>query len=85
MATRAITSRADEAPEVDLETLADLPFHVAGRFQNPGLVGRCRGDRVEALSSKELFERIRNLSLELRTLGVAPSNRVAIVSESQPE
>jgi long-chain acyl-CoA synthetase len=85
VATLATASRADEAPEVDFETLADLPFHVAGRFQNPGLVGRCRGDRIEALSGKELFERIRDLSLGLGALGVASGDRVAIVSESRPE
>jgi len=78
-------SRTDEAPEVDVDTVADLPFHVTGRFQNPKLMGRCGPDGIDALSSNELFERIRDLSLGLGAFGVAPGDRVAIVSESRPE
>ena len=37
------------------------------------------------MSSQELFERIRDLSLGLGALGVGPGDRVAIVSESRPE
>jgi long-chain acyl-CoA synthetase len=83
--TSAAASREDEAPEVDFETVADLPFHVAGRFQNPELIGRCRPDGIESLSGKEFFERVRDLSLGLGALGVAPGDRVAIIAESRPE
>jgi long-chain acyl-CoA synthetase len=83
--TTAAASHRDEAPEVDVETIADLPFHVTGRFQNPRLVGRCGPGGVDALSSKEFFERIRDLSLGLGAFGVGPGDRVAIVSESRPE
>lgn len=48
-------------------------------------VGRCRGDELLQISSKEMFERIRDLSLGLRAIGVARGDRVAIVSESRPE
>ncbi len=40
---------------------------------------------IDGVSSQELFERIRDLSLGLGALGVAPGDRVAIVSESRPE
>jgi long-chain acyl-CoA synthetase len=83
--TPATASPPDDAPEVDVDTIADLPFHVTGRFQNPRLIGRCRGDGIDALSSKEFFECIRDLSLGLCALGVGPGDRVAIVSESRPE
>ena len=85
MTTTAAASREDEVPALDFETIADLPFHVTGRFQNPKLIGRCRPDGIDELSSKEFFERIRDLSLGLGALGIAPGDRVAIVSESRPE
>ena len=66
--TAAATHEA-EVPEVDVDTIADLPFHVTGRFQNPRLIGRCRADGIDALSSKEFFERVRDLSLGLGGFG----------------
>jgi long-chain acyl-CoA synthetase len=83
--TTAAASREDEAPDVDFETVADLPFHVAGRFQHPELIGRCSPDGMASLSGKEFFERIRDVSLGLGALGVGPGDRVAIVAESRPE
>ncbi len=72
-------------PEVDVETLADLPFHIMGRFQKPMAVGRCRQGGIDPLSSKEFFERIRDVSLGLGAIGVVPGDRVVIMSESRPE
>jgi long-chain acyl-CoA synthetase len=72
-------------PEVAVRTIADLPFHVLGRFQKAQHVGRCSGGKVEAISSREVFERIRDLSLGFGALGVSAGDRVAIVSESRPE
>jgi long-chain acyl-CoA synthetase len=48
-------------------------------------VGRCRGEQIEGLSSKEVFEQVRDLSLGLSALGVGAGDRVAILSESRPE
>jgi long-chain acyl-CoA synthetase len=56
-----------------------------GRFPKPLLVGRCRGAQVDGLSSKELFEQVRDLSLGLTSLGVTAGDRVAILAESRPE
>lgn len=75
----------DTEIDADVRTIADLPFHVAGRFAKPLAIGRCRGDQVVEISSKELLERVRDLSLGLRALGVAPGDRVALVAESRPE
>jgi long-chain acyl-CoA synthetase len=82
-----MTAAVEPDPDVgtELRTIADLPFHVMGRFPRPLSVGRCRGDQIEGLSTKELFERIRDLSLGFGALGVTPGDRVAIVSESRPE
>jgi long-chain acyl-CoA synthetase len=56
-----------------------------GRFAKPMVIGRCRGDEIAGLSSKEAFEKIRDLSLGLTSLGMGSGDRVAIVSESRPE
>ena len=69
----------------ELKTLAELPFHFVGRHPRPALMRRCRGDGVEELSTQELFDRIRDLSLGLGALGVGPGDRVAILSDSRPE
>jgi long-chain acyl-CoA synthetase len=72
-------------PTPDVRTIADLPFHFSGRFPKPLLIGRCRGGEIEGLSSKEAFERIRELALGFKSLGVGAGDRVAIISESRPE
>ena len=56
-----------------------------GRFSKPLAMGRCRGGEIGGLSSKEVFERVRDLSLGFAALGMAPGDRVAIISESRPE
>ena len=79
------------APEDDLQTgdriptIAELPFRMMGRFPKPLTIGRCRGDRIDGLSGKQVFERTRDMSLGLGGLGVSPGDRVAIVAESRPE
>ncbi len=72
-------------PDISVKTIADLPFHVLGRFANPQAVGQCRSGRIDALSSKEVFERIRDLSLGFTALGIGSGDRVAIIAESRPE
>ena len=71
----------------DIRTLADLPFHVAGRYPKAVLIRRCQADAADVTehSSREFFERIRDLGLGLGALGVEPGDRVAILSESRPE
>jgi long-chain acyl-CoA synthetase len=82
-----VTTTADvqAEPAPDVATIADLPFHVMGRLSNPKLIGRCRGNEISSLSSKDVFERIRDLSLGFSALGMGPGDRVALVSESRPE
>jgi long-chain acyl-CoA synthetase len=72
-------------PAVDVNTIADLPFHVAGRHPKPLLIGQCRSGAIHGLSGKEFFERIRDVSLGFGALGVGVGDRVAILSESRPE
>ena len=68
-----------------IRTLAELPFHVSGRFPKAMLVGRCLEDELIKCSSREFFEQIRDLSLGLETLGVHHGDRVAILCDSRPE
>jgi long-chain acyl-CoA synthetase len=83
-----VTTAAPEAieePGPTLATIADLPFHVLGRHPKPLLVGRCRGTAIAGASTREWFDEMRDVSLGLAELGVAPGDRVAIMSESRPE
>jgi long-chain acyl-CoA synthetase len=77
----------DVIPEIDADvrTIADLPFHVAGRFPKPLIIGRCSGDQIVGMSSQEMLERIRDLSLGLGAVGVKTGDRVALIAESRPE
>ncbi len=68
-----------------IRTLAELPFHVSGRYPKPVLVRRCVGDTTVDRSSRELFDEVRDLSLGLQGLGVGGGDRVAILSDSRPE
>ena len=56
-----------------------------GRFQKPLAIGRVRAGQVDGLSSKDLFERVRDVSLGLSALGLRKGDRVAVISESRPE
>ena len=80
-----MSTLAPAEPEIDVRTIADLPFHAMGRFQKPLVMGRVRGGEVQGISSKELFEQVRDLSLGLSALGMGRGDRVALVSESRPE
>ena len=71
--------------EPRIKTLADLPFHVSGRFPKPVLIRRCVGDRFEDRSSRQVFDEVRDLSLGLEGLGVQVGDRVAILADSRPE
>lgn len=66
-------------------TVAQLPFFLNGRFPRPDLVGRSTGSSIDAISSREWLERVRDLGLGLTTLGVGRGDRVALLSESRPE
>ena len=70
-----------------IRTLADLPFHVSGRYPKSVLIRRCRAEAADVteLSSRAFFEQVRDLSLGLGALGVEAGDRVAILSESRPE
>ena len=72
-------------PETQISTLADLAFHVAGRYPQARIVRRCTPDGIDTYTGTDLFDRIRTLSLGLSALGVKAGDRVALMSDSRPE
>ncbi len=72
-------------PEAEMRTLADLPFHVSGRYPKSSLVRRCTPDGYEESSSRQFFEDIRDCALGLAGLGVRPGDHVALICETRPE
>jgi long-chain acyl-CoA synthetase len=80
-----MSPEAEAEIEPDVHTLADLPFHVMGRYPSPLCMGRCHGSEIVGWSSQELFERVRDLALGLGALGMERGDRVALVAESRPE
>jgi long-chain acyl-CoA synthetase len=67
-------------------TLNELLFGALDRFGSRPIAMRARqkGSWVE-LSYSDLAERVQDLSLGLLELGIAPGDRVAILSENRPE
>jgi long-chain acyl-CoA synthetase len=76
---------ADVEPAPELATLADLPFHVLGRHPKPLLIAQVRDGAIAGESTRDWFDRVRDLALGLSSLGVGMGDRVAIMSESRPE
>ena len=72
-------------PPPELSTIADLPFHVLGRHPKPLLVGQVRQGAIAGQSTRDWFDRVRDVSLGLEALGIGPGDRVAIMAESRPE
>ncbi|HET7696599.1 MAG TPA: long-chain fatty acid--CoA ligase [Vicinamibacterales bacterium] len=72
-------------PPPPLTTLADLPFHVLGRFPRPMLVGQVRQGTIAGQSTRDWFDQVRDVSLGLEALGIGRGDRVVIMSESRPE
>jgi long-chain acyl-CoA synthetase len=69
----------------DVRTIADLPFHVMGRFQHATVVGSARGGEIRSVTGKAFFEDVRDVSLGLTALGMTAGGRVALMAESRPE
>jgi long-chain acyl-CoA synthetase len=69
----------------NVKTLADLPFHIAGRFPRRAILRHSLGDAFIDTSGHDFLEHVRDLSLGLGELGVAAGDRVAVIAESRPQ
>ena len=73
-------------PPPELATLADLPFHVLGRYPKPLLIGQVHGRARSPASPRGTGSIACAISsLGLSSLGVGAGDRVVIMSESRPE
>ena len=67
-------------------TLTELFFGASDRYRDRAVALRVkRGGRWLPISYAELVEQVRNAAAALRDLGIAPGDRVAILSENRPE
>jgi long-chain acyl-CoA synthetase len=66
-------------------TLVEVFEHVARAHPRPDTLNYKRDGRWVSISSEEVLSRARRIAAGLKALGVAPGDRVAILSESRPE
>lgn len=66
-------------------TLVEVFEHVARVHPRPDTLNYKRDGRWVSISSDEVLLRARRIAAGLKALGVAPGDRVAILSESRPE
>ncbi len=70
----------------DPRTLNDLLLLAVERFASkPAALRYKQGDRWHSLTHAELRDRVLHTSLGFRELGLAPGDRIAILSENRPE
>ncbi len=75
---------ADLVPHLP-STIAALPLFVSSRYPDSELLTRCRADGLDWTRGRDLVPLVRDISLGLTSLGMAPGDRVAMVCESRPE
>ncbi len=66
-------------------TLVEVFEHVARAHPRPDTLNYKRDGRWVSISSAEVLSRARRIAAGLKALGVAPGDRIAILSESRPE
>ncbi|HEV8358356.1 MAG TPA: long-chain fatty acid--CoA ligase [Gemmatimonadales bacterium] len=73
-------------PATPARTLNELFFGAIERYRDrPAALRNKRDGRWSPMSYRELLERVQDMCAALRDLGIAPGDRVAIVSENRPE
>jgi long-chain acyl-CoA synthetase len=66
-------------------TLTQLFYEAVERFDKPDALQHKQGGTYQPISHREVLRRVRQLGLGLRSLGIGPGDRVAILSENRPE
>src|ERR1700722_4079030 len=77
------TRRPDPRPAPG--TLTQLFFTAVEQFDKPDALQYKAGGTYRPISHRDVLRRVRHLGLGLRSLGVRPGDRVAILSENRPE
>jgi long-chain acyl-CoA synthetase len=68
-----------------LRTICDLFYYSVDTFKKPDHLRLKQGEAWRDISSEEYRRSVEELSMALRGMGVAPGDRVAILSENRPE
>jgi len=68
-----------------LETLCQIPLNTLRTYAKPDQLLYKENGRYVPVSSQELYDRIRHISMGLRGLGFAPGDKLALLSENRPE
>ncbi|MBM3294926.1 MAG: long-chain fatty acid--CoA ligase [Candidatus Aminicenantes bacterium] len=68
-----------------IETLSQIPANFLRNYEKPDLMLAKAGGRYAAFSSREVYDRIKGISLGLRDLGCRPGDKLCLLSENRPE
>ena len=69
---------------MEIKTLTDI-YALTCELERPAAMKFKKGDRWHDVTVPELRDTVRWFSTGLRTLGIKPGDRVAILSENRPE
>jgi long-chain acyl-CoA synthetase len=72
-------------PAPEPGTLTRLFFDAAARYDKPDALQVKVNGTFQPISHRTMLERVRRIALALQELGLAPGDRVAILSENRPE
>lgn len=68
-----------------IRSLAQLPSDLLRQHPRPDLLQQCTADGLKPSSTAAFVERVRAIGLALEDMGMAPGDRVAIMSETRQE
>ncbi|MFL5577539.1 MAG: AMP-dependent synthetase/ligase [Gemmatimonadaceae bacterium] len=83
--TQSLPAVASGGPRPAPGTLNRLFFEAVRTYDKPDALQYKAGGRWTPISHRALAERVRRVALGLRDLGLAPGDRVGILSENRPE
>jgi long-chain acyl-CoA synthetase len=68
-----------------IETLGQIPLNTLRQYEKPDQLLYKENDKYVPISSREFYDRIRHISLGLRSLGFGPGDKLALLSENRPD
>ncbi len=68
-----------------VETISQLFLNTVRSYPKDDLMMFKKAGAYTSLSSREIQERVKNIALGLRSLGIGPGDKVVILSENRPE
>jgi long-chain acyl-CoA synthetase len=85
VATPARPFRFPPSVPARIRTIAQLPADLLREYPRPDLLQQCTATGLRPLSTEALCDRVRAVGLALEDMGIAPGDRVAIMSETRQE